>query len=110
MIASQSPSHLTAASPMPNSKNAVDRLDPDIREALDHPRISVVRPEWVYECRRVSRRLPESDYKFSPTNRKHIHKPASFASERTFFSKTSYSPCSPTITTSTADDNLISAR
>lgn len=60
MIASRATSLLPPTSPAPSSEN----LGPDVQEALEIPRIEVVYPEWVYECQRMGRRLPESDFRF----------------------------------------------
>uniref|UniRef100_A0A5K3EHW4 BRCT domain-containing protein n=2 Tax=Mesocestoides corti TaxID=53468 RepID=A0A5K3EHW4_MESCO len=66
MIACPSASMLTTASPMPPARHSTvpNPLAPDVQSALEHPRIRVVLPEWVYECQRQGKRLPEKDFAF----------------------------------------------
>ncbi|VDM19425.1 unnamed protein product [Hydatigera taeniaeformis] len=61
---------LPAASPMPGVEAAAgqppsSRLDPDVRSALEASHVKVVVPQWLHDCRRLGKRIPEADYAFS---------------------------------------------
>ncbi|KAH9287213.1 DNA topoisomerase 2-binding protein 1 [Echinococcus granulosus] len=70
MIASPSTCLLPAASPMLRGAASASQppqtlLDPDVRSALEESHVKVVVPQWLYDCQRLGKHLPEADYAFS---------------------------------------------
>ncbi|KAL5962723.1 DNA topoisomerase 2-binding protein 1 [Taenia solium] len=70
MIACRSTCFLPAPSPMPKGAAAAGQpppnlLDPDVQSALEASNVRVVVPQWLYDCQRLGKRLPEADYAFS---------------------------------------------
>ena len=71
MIACPNACLLPTDSPTPKGVSATNgppqafHLAPDVRNALQTPHVSVVLPQWLHECHRIGKRLPESDFAFN---------------------------------------------